>query len=144
VATEVFELSNLVFAGMRLALKQRRGPISLAQLPILFFLRHHSGASLSEVARHLGMGLPAASRLVDGLVGRNMVDRVQTAADRRFVALSLTASGVELLQSAEVAVRAGLAQRLSTLPPEELGRTSETMVRLGALLTPSEGEQPEC
>ena len=54
-------------------------------------LRRAQPLSLKEVAEHLGISLPAASRVVDPLVQRRLVERHEDAEDRRVKRVRLTA-----------------------------------------------------
>ena len=47
----------------------------MAQFRTLAFVDANQGASLSEVAGHIGLGLPSMSKLVDALVNRELLTR---------------------------------------------------------------------
>jgi DNA-binding MarR family transcriptional regulator len=46
-----------------------------------------------EVAELAGVSSPTATRMVDGLVGRELVTRIEDPSDRRAVVISLTSAG---------------------------------------------------
>ncbi|HXG36316.1 MAG TPA: MarR family winged helix-turn-helix transcriptional regulator, partial [Dehalococcoidia bacterium] len=86
---------------LRSEIRRHRGPgFSIPQFRTLFFLSRNQGASLSDVAAHIGLTLPSTSKLVDGLVERNMVVRETSLLDRRCLTLSLTPNGRRALASA--------------------------------------------
>ena len=59
--------------------------------------------------------LPSTSKIINGLVARNLVVRQTPPQDRRRVSLALTASGQVTLQSARTATQACLVKMLQTL-----------------------------
>jgi DNA-binding MarR family transcriptional regulator len=105
----------------------RRAGLSVPQFRALVFLSQHDEASLSALAEHVGLSLPAASRMVDLLVGRRMLERRTNVGDRRRVSLSLTGRGRATFQAALRATQVALAGRFATLSSRELARISRVM-----------------
>jgi len=66
---------------------------SFSQVKMLFLLEDGGEHSVKEIARHLGLSLPAASRAVDGLIQRGYVSRRESATDRRSRLVALTGDG---------------------------------------------------
>jgi len=83
----------------------------------LGFVSRNPGASLSEVAEHVGLTLPSMSKLNDGLVARKLVTRVTATADRRRLVLAVSPRGRAVLEARRAAARARLAERVASLPP---------------------------
>jgi MarR family transcriptional regulator for hemolysin len=102
------------------------------QFRSLGFVHRKPGASLSDVAEHIGLALPSMSKLIDGLVDRKLVRRAGHAGDRRRVNLQLTARGSTVWQAARASAQASLAVRLSALDEKELA----TIVRAMCILHP--------
>lgn len=73
------------------------GALSVPQLRVMVILTRTSRASLSEVARDLGVNPSNASRTCDQLVKRGLVDRQDDPGDRRRLLLSLSAAGRSLV-----------------------------------------------
>ena len=92
---------------------------SVPQFRVLIYLNRHEGASLSDVADHLGLTLPATSKMVGGLVDRDLVSRQTHAGDRRYVILAPTERGRTLMRAAYETTQSRLAERLSALPEPE-------------------------
>src|SRR5438876_76025 len=69
---------------------RRRGQLSVPQFRALLFATLQEEPSVSGLAEHLGLSLPTASRLVDLLVRRGLMERKLVAKDRRRIRLSLT------------------------------------------------------
>jgi len=55
--------------------QHRQAELSVPQFRSLVFLSHNENASLSEMAEHLGLSLPATSRMVELLVKRGWMRR---------------------------------------------------------------------
>jgi DNA-binding MarR family transcriptional regulator len=66
---------------------------SFSQVKMLFLLEDGGEHSVKEIAEHLGLSLPAASRAVDGLIQRGYVSRRESATDRRSRLVALTGDG---------------------------------------------------
>lgn len=115
-AALLLETAPLVMRRIRAQMRgHRAADLSVPQFRALGFVRRHAGASLSEVADHLGLTLPATSRLVDGLVARGYVQRQLSASDRRSVALTASAKGETMLDATRERALADLRERLAPL-----------------------------
>jgi len=101
--------------------------LSVPQFRTLLFISRNQGASLSEVADHIGLTLPSMSALVDGLVARNFVVRKTHQDDRRRVDLKLTDKGEATLQSARKETQEYLKQRFTGLSEAERGAVVKGM-----------------
>ncbi|HZQ10515.1 MAG TPA: MarR family transcriptional regulator, partial [Anaerolineae bacterium] len=71
--------------------------LTFSQLKALHLIRHFQTLTVSELARLLGMGNPAASILVNQLVQQDMVERSEDVKDRRRTFVKLTPKGIGLL-----------------------------------------------
>jgi len=130
---EMLEVVPLVMRTVRTKVRDCRTlNLSVPQFRALGFVHRNPGASLSDVAEHIGLTLPSMSKLIDGLVERKLVIRQSHSGDRRRMTLKLTARGRALLQSAHESTQASLAERLTTLSESE--RT--TVVRAMRILHP--------
>ena len=115
-AAQLLEVTPAVMRAIRAYMRAEGAhELSVPQFRALSYIGRHPGTSLSEVADHIGLTVAAASRLVDGLVGRHLVERTAAAQDRRFIALQLSSAGVALWQAARQAAQSALAERLATL-----------------------------
>ena len=85
------------------------GPLdlSLPQYRVLALLGEGSTAS-SVLARRLAVSPPSVTAVVDGLVGRGLVEREADPEDRRRLTLLLTRDGAKLLTAADAAAEARL------------------------------------
>ena|SRR5690242_3186354 len=117
LASKLVEVIPLVMRAIRSHMRANRAlDLSVPQYRALGFVVRHPGVSLSQVAEHQGLTLGAASRLVDGLVIRGLVERRASTEDRRFVTLHVLPSGESTLAQARQRTEQALASMLATLP----------------------------
>ncbi len=83
--------------------------LSLPQYRVLSLLGDGSSAS-SALAGRLAVSPPSVTAVVDGLVARELVERLPDAVDRRRLTLQLTPAGVQALRASEKAVDARLGE----------------------------------
>jgi len=83
--------------------------LSLPQYRVLALLGEGSTAS-SVLARRLAVSPPSVTAVVDGLVGRGLVERQADPEDRRRLTLLLTRDGAKLLAAADVAAERRLGE----------------------------------
>ena len=133
-AREVLETVPLVMRTVRAEMRRHRtADLSVPQFRTLNFLNRQAGASLSQVAEHIGLTLPSVSLLVDGLVERKLILRNTSAADRRRITLTLTARGQSVLEAAHGATQAALAEKLAALSAKDRMIVAQAMQALRPL-----------
>jgi len=108
--------------------------LSVSQVRALSLLARSDGVSLAELAEHVGLGAPGASRLVEELVQRRLVARAPAPDDRRRLVIRLLPAGQEGLRSSITAARAPVVERLAALSAPERVRLSEAMEKLTEVL----------
>ncbi len=92
--------------------------LSVPQYRVLALLSEGSAIS-SIMARRLAVRPPSVSSLIDGLVGRGLVERRHNEDDRRTVSHQLTPAGRHLLAEADQAVDDRLAEIARSLPDQD-------------------------
>lgn len=105
------------------------GELTPAQLDTLVFLHRHGGCSTKELSEGLRISIPSATRLVDRLVRKQLVDRRESGVDRRLVQLSLTPTGLAALQAVRAARVARLHGAFATLTDEERAQLLKLLER---------------
>src|SRR5579871_3766444 len=91
--------------------------LSLPQYRVLSLL--DAGPTISSaLADRLAVRPPSVTSVVDGLVGRGLVERTHREDDRRRVSHVLTTAGRAILESADEAVERRLVAITSCLPDE--------------------------
>jgi DNA-binding MarR family transcriptional regulator len=78
--------------------------------------------SVKEVAERVGYSLPAASRTVESLLRRGLLQRREDEHDRRVKRVRITAAGREVVEQIDTARLAGLEQFTETLTAEQRER----------------------
>lgn len=116
--------------------RNRQAGLTVPQFRALIFLSHSDDASLSAMAEHVGLSLPAASRMVDLLVRRGLLARREQPADRRRVSLSLTPAGREAFESAWAATQKAMAQVFGSLTCRELTQVKQALGALNRVFAP--------
>lgn len=124
-ADQLMDTIHPVMQFIRTEMRSHREPsLSVPQFRVLAFLDAQPGASLSEVAEHLGVTRATASTMTDRLVQRGLVDRVEDPQERRQIMLSLTATGSKQLQEMQRLTSCKIADLLQELTMEELENVS--------------------
>ncbi len=127
-ARRVLEVVPSVMRAVRAEMRRHRASdLSVSQFRALVFLSRHEGASLSDVADHIGLTLPSMSNMIDGLVERRLVTRKDLPADRRRNTLSLTRAGREIEEAARAAAQSALAHRLNALSASDRAKVAQAM-----------------
>jgi DNA-binding MarR family transcriptional regulator len=122
-AAQLMEAVHPVVQFIRTEMRSQREPaLSVPQFRVLAFLSLHAGASLSEVAEHLGVTRATASTNVDRLVQRGLVDRTDHPHQRRQVVLKLTPTGSSCLEAMKAITQQRIAVLLKQLPSQELAQ----------------------
>jgi len=71
--------------------------LTLSQAKAIFLLTYYGAQTVSELAERIGVGRPAASILVQGLVEQGLARREEDPRDRRRALVALTPSGERLI-----------------------------------------------
>jgi DNA-binding MarR family transcriptional regulator len=130
-AARVMETIPLLMRFIRADMRTHSAEcLSIPQLRSLAFLKRNPGASLSEVAEHLGVTCATASTTIERLVQRNLVQRSDHPQERRRVVLNLTEEGKQLLEQSQQKTRAHIAEILKDLTPEQVSQIEEGLTLL--------------
>jgi DNA-binding MarR family transcriptional regulator len=113
-AHQLLEVIPVVMREIRSKMRSRRSPdLTVPQFRALSFVSRNIGSSLLDVANHLGLTPPSTSRLVDGLIYRNMMTRKDHPDDRRRIKLTVTHVGQQILEASRQDALTYLATKLS-------------------------------
>jgi DNA-binding MarR family transcriptional regulator len=110
---------------------------SFSQVKMMFLLEDGGEHSVKEIATHLGLSLPAASRAVDGLIQRGYVTRRESAQDRRSRLIALTDDGREVVERVLRARLKTLEAFADELTPEEREALSTALLPIVERITKS-------
>ena len=131
---------RLIKAEMRL---HRSADLSIPQFRTLTFLNRNSGASLYEVANHLGLTSPSTSSLVDELVKRDLIHRQLSTTDRRRITLVMTPLGETILKTARQETHSRLASILKELSPTDLELITQALLVLQSVIPEGDSSHPK-
>ncbi|MGA2512430.1 MAG: MarR family transcriptional regulator [Candidatus Limnocylindrales bacterium] len=106
--------------------------LGFTQLAALYALADSGTMTVADLADTLGRSQSAASRLVDGLVQRQLVERKQDSEDRRLRTLTLTGRGFALLGLVD---RARAQEFLSIVRPLPAAERAVVAMGVAALST---------
>lgn len=110
-----------------------KSDITVEQFHMLRHVRR-GAVSVSELADAKGISRPAISQAVDVLVRKELLTRVQSTRDRRYVELALTEEGGELLDTVFKENRSWMKERMNVLTKEELETIAKAMESLKKIL----------
>jgi len=132
-AAKLMETIPSVMQFFRAEMRRNSSLLSVPQFRTLAFLSRYPGASLSQLAEHLGVTRATASALTERLVQRDLVKRTEHPQERRQVVLNLTQSGAEHLEKARAMTRDKTAYLLNSLTPEQLDLLMQGLTVLGTV-----------
>ena len=94
--------------------------LTASQLRVIVFLAFPGPVTISELAKFVRIGNPAASILVQQLVQQELVERSEDAKDRRRTLVHLTERAAELMRGRREEREAKFRRWLSPLGDDEL------------------------
>ena len=133
LAGELLELWHHLMRGSSQHLYALIGEleISITQMKTLHALDDCvDEVSVKELADRLGLSLPGASRMVDGLLRRGWIERREDPADRRMKRVGITPEGRTVIARIETARLAGLEDYAASLTPEQRATLSSALSNL--------------
>ncbi|WP_196807634.1 MarR family winged helix-turn-helix transcriptional regulator [Candidatus Solirubrobacter pratensis] len=110
---------------------------SFSQVKMMFLLEDGGEHSVKEIATHLGLSLPAASRAVDGLIQRGWVTRRESAEDRRSRLVALTDDGRAVVDRVLRARLKTLERFAEELTPQERDGLAKALLPIVERIAPS-------
>jgi DNA-binding MarR family transcriptional regulator len=110
---------------------------SFSQVKMMFLLEDGGEHSVKEIATHLGLSLPAASRAVDGLIQRGWVTRRESVADRRSRLVALTDDGRAVVDRVLRARLKTLERFADELTPQEREGLATALLPIVERIAPS-------
>jgi DNA-binding MarR family transcriptional regulator len=105
--------------------------LSITQLKLLHQLEHaDSELTLKQAAELLPLSLPAASRTVDDLFRRGLIERHEDVEDRRMKRISLTEAGRSVIRKLNATRLIGLEKFTQSLTEDERGTLAGALSKL--------------
>lgn len=113
---------------------ERGRSLTLSQYGLLQPLASSDGARVRELAEQAGIAPSTATRILDALERRGIVDRRPSSGDRRGVRITLTPAGREVLYDEDAWMRARERAFYAQLPADERRLAPDLLERLAALI----------
>lgn len=143
-AARVMETIPLAMRFIRTDIRSRNSTtMSVPQFRTLAFLDRNPGASLSDLAEHLGVTRATASANTERLVQRDFVHRRDDPKERRRVVLNLTEAGKVHLEECRAQTRERISELLNSLTEEQIVLIEEGLTLLKDVLEDNSLEPPE-
>ncbi len=125
-------LERLLSAGIGITARaisdsEHAAALTLAQWRLLVIATHRRGPRVGELAAHLGVSVPSASRLVRRLEMRGLVETARAEDDRRATTVSATRRGRDLVDDV-IAQRRGLIEQALRDQPRDRGAIAVTVI----------------
>jgi DNA-binding MarR family transcriptional regulator len=108
--------------------------LTLSQYGLLEGLADRGAARVQDLAAHAGITASTATRILDALERRGIVERARSWEDRRVVAVSLTQAGEELFRTEREWLRGRQRAFYAALPAAERELAPALLLRLAALI----------
>ncbi len=128
-------LMRFIRADMR---ENSAASLSIPQLRTLAFLKRNPGASLSELAEHLGVTCATASTTIERLVQRDFVQRADHPQERRRIVLNITVEGKQHFEQTQSQTRTHIKDILQDLTLEEITQIEQGLTLLQNVFSKSE------
>jgi DNA-binding MarR family transcriptional regulator len=122
-ATEIFARELASAAGL-----------TPAQLRVLQIVVEHGTRTPKELAGQMGVSQATVTALLDKLVARNMVERVQSQTDRRQTNVLATEAGKSAVESAPDALQQRYVRAFESLADWEQAQLVASLQRVAAML----------
>lgn len=94
--------------------------LTMQQFRVLGFVVKDPGMTGHELGECLGVSAPTASGLVDRLVEKGLLERVDDAADRRIRRLHITDSGMALTRQLDSLLQRAMVEVIKNMTVEDL------------------------
>ena len=111
--------------------------LTMAQLKALLVISRSGSLAIGTLAAELGVGLPAASQIVERLVRDGFVERHDDPADRRKVLVHPTTEGRQAVARLREVGRERISEWMCQLGDDDLTALSDGVRALALLAAPS-------
>ena len=121
-------------------------PLAGLSLPQFIMLRALRLGPLSSgaLAQRFGVSRPTITRTVDGLVKKNLIERLPDGRDRRVTMIALTGAGRDLHATTEATAERHLSALIEPLSAERIERLIGALADLIGVLDAAEGADGAC
>lgn len=115
--------------------------ITSPQIFSLYALAKNGEQTLSELAQDLNLSVSTVNGIIDRLVLRGLVSRTRSKQDQRKTTLSITAAGVDILNTIPELLPDIFTQAFSRLSPKDQENLTQLLEKLANHFIPKEKER---
>ena len=115
----------------RLSQRSTHSSLTPTQFGVLETLYHLGPLCQTEISHKLLLSTANITLVIDNLEKCSLVQRIRSSEDRRFITVSLTRQGEELISELFPLHAAAIADEMSVLSPEEQQSLGELCRKLG-------------
>ena len=133
------DLDEILFGALQAIyrferVKVQRFGLTYEQIYLLQFLRRKGPAAMSYIAAEMKIPLSTATRLIDRMEKRRLLDRRQSHGDKRSRIVEITTDGENLVQAVEEHTFTTITSNLDNLPDVDLEGVILTAMSLKRIL----------
>lgn len=121
--------------------KVQRFGLTYEQIYLLQFLRREGPAAMSDIAAEMLIPISTATRLIDRMEKRHLLNRRQSHGDKRSRIVQIAAAGNDLVQAVEDHTFATISSNLDTLTRVDISEVIRTATHLKEILNVDTAEK---
>ncbi|WP_319407297.1 MarR family transcriptional regulator [uncultured Desulfosarcina sp.] len=134
------DLDEILFGALQAIyrferVKVQRFGLTYEQIYLLQFLRRKGPAAMSPIAVEMKIPLSTATRLIDRMEKRHLLNRRQSHGDKRSRIVEITTEGENLVQAVEEHTFSTISSNLDNLVDVDLGGVIRTAMSLKGILS---------
>lgn len=104
--------------------------ISPLQFHVIKVIEEKKSINMTDLANEMMISKPQLTSIIDKLLKKAYLVRENSQEDRRIINISLTPLGEELFKERTEHIHKMIAQRISTLPTEELAQLNAAIIAI--------------
>lgn len=129
------DLDEILFGALQAIyrferVKVKRFGLTYEQIYLLQFLRRQGPAAMSDISAEMRIPLSTATRLIDRMEKRHLLDRRQSHGDKRSRIVEIAAIGEDLVQAVEDHTFTMISHNLDHLADVDINGVIQTAMRL--------------
>lgn len=133
---EVTKLADLILATGRAIKESSSGaspdPLPMGHFKVLRFIAEQGLPTMRNIAEEMRITPPTATVMVDGLIAKKFVKRVEDRQDRRRILMQITPAGERILAEQEECFKKRVTKILACLNTEERKQFETILTKITA------------
>jgi DNA-binding MarR family transcriptional regulator len=120
---------------VRTAFAKIEEDITLPHLEVIVTLKEEGTRHIAEIGEKLQIPKPQMTHLIDRLEDLGIIARHPDTTDRRIINIELTDRGNQIIDELDRIIKCSIREKLSGLTDEELRDLSQSLRKLGDILS---------